>query len=459
MYKLITEGKVDGITNDLDLSEPNKELYKVAQQSILTTLINERAFVLHHIKIDILLGKIDKQNLDTAIDHYRLRNRLIRTMKDILVDYESASVKEDIYKKIMEGKVNTVDDIIKELDGVPRKGAVSALPITQVQTIEKNRLTCQWWFIRFFETIFNCGKRKIFQVGETCYLTAMLNSILLSNYVKYIIIDKMKAVMEDVESKAYITTELTNKASSCTGELYVYRIVYNMICTDKYSDGISIEPLRASGNLGSKRVAMDLVSLASEDFFCTEDIYGCRTTGGSAISTTYVTLLNTGVAFVIALKSDLQKKRVFRIPKPIEHIRKFPDTQYMFSKLESVDAIPENIDIILYVNNSGVIVKEQDDDIYSFDDIGFKPDTCTISYRTESHDTGHAIAGFSCDGYYRVYDNATNLTFPVNWHMGLRGKKYNFKEFNDFDHLSFSTVLYVNEKKLATYLANGICTA
>jgi hypothetical protein len=53
-------------------------------------------------------------------------------------------------------------------------------------------LTCQWWFIRFFETIFGCGDGKLTQEGGTCYLVAFFNSIILSKYVKYLFIKKMK---------------------------------------------------------------------------------------------------------------------------------------------------------------------------------------------------------------------------------------------------------------------------
>ena len=104
-------------------------------------------------------------------------------------------------------------------------------------------LTCQWWFIRFFETIFGCGDGKLTQEGGTCYLVAFFNSIILSKYVKYLFIKKMKEYIKiykkDVDLIKYSLNISTSAFNRQIEEyihfenpelLYVYRILYNVIC-------------------------------------------------------------------------------------------------------------------------------------------------------------------------------------------------------------------------------------
>ena len=440
----------------------------VERESILNDLsatekIDTLKYVMINCASDLRIGRItDERELYTAVAYYVGRYKLQLILRLNLKDYDEDARVKTIYKKIMDNRINTKEEVMRELGDMKKRETVKSSYFVKAKVAPpRNKLTCQWWFERFFDTIFDCGKGKIFQSGETCYLTATLNAILLSNVVKYILINKMKTVMEDEASKRYIITPLTQVVSTCVRTLYMYRILYNMICSEKYGDGISIE---SPG--GDKIIAMDLMSIDSTKFFCTEDKNGCRGSGGQSRGTSYVMLLESGVPFVVALKSEPGQ---FRLPNVsiVDHIRK---AVYMFGgnifkDLESVQTVDfdrDSVDIILYIDDTELehITKKDKlsraEELY---DLGFEVDTCTISYNVAVHgSTQHSIAGFSCDGDYRFYDNALNVTIPIDWRKGLDAIKYDFgQEFREFSYILFDMAFYVNTKKIAEYLSNGTC--
>ena len=173
-----------------------------------------------------------------------------------------------------------------------------------------------------------------------------------------------------------------------------------MICINIYADGSSIElPIvPASFSEGvpevQKRRGADIMDVESSEFFCAEDINGCRTGGGHSAKTTYDILLDAKVNFVVALKSD--GKDVFRYPEPIKNIRKFPHIQRLFNRLTIVENnnILEDVDIILYINDTSLLFSKMEDDLYNYNVYGFNLDTCTISFKVEAHNgDSHTIAG------------------------------------------------------------------
>ena len=449
-------------------------------ESLLTDLskqdqVDMSMYVSNNCARELRIGIITNElNLLRRVEYYvgiyKLLLILQKSLQQYDIDYEDARV-QNIYKKIMNGEIKTkkvVQRAIKTLGAVKKHHLEEALGGAENGFRGRplpNKLTCQWWFERFFDTIFDCGKGKIFQTGGTCYLTATLNSILLSNFVKYILIHKMKTVMEDGESKQYITTPLINTVSKCVRHLYMYRILYNMICSEKYGDGISIEKIS-----GDRIIAMDLMSPESSKFFCAEDIHGCQKPlgyGGNSRSTSYIMLLESEVPFVVALKSEAGQ---FRMPdeKITTNIRKsiYMAGANIFKDLKQIDKInTESIDIILYIDDTEPHQLSKKDKLYrteEFSELGFDVDTCTISYHVEAHgDTSHSIAGFSCDGNYKFYDNSTNVSFPIDWSKGLdanKYEKYDFGvEFREFRYMKFETAFYVNRKKIHEYLSNGTC--
>jgi hypothetical protein len=234
----------------------------------------------HELRIGSIKNEEDAvRRAEYYVGIYKLQLILRDNLQEYDIDYEDDRVK-NIYKNIMNEKINTKEDVQRAVKGLAGMKKLETVKRGfKEKILSRNKLTCQWWFERFFDTIFDCGKGKIFQSGGTCYLAATLNSILLSNVVKYILIHKIKTAMEDEASKRYITTPLIHTVSTCVRQLYMYRILYNMICSEKYGDGISIE-----NRSGHKIIAMDLMSIESSTFFCGEDKDGCRGLSGGEVS-------------------------------------------------------------------------------------------------------------------------------------------------------------------------------
>ena len=415
----------------------------------------------HELRIGSIKNEEDAvRRAEYYVGIYKLQLILRDNLQEYDIDYEDDRVK-NIYKNIMNEKINTKEDVQRAVKGLAGMKKLETVKRGfKEKILSRNKLTCQWWFERFFDTIFDCGKGKIFQSGGTCYLAATLNSILLSNVVKYILIHKMKTAMEDEASKRYITTPLIHTVSTCVRQLYMYRILYNMICSEKYGDGISIE-----NRSGHKIIAMDLMSIESSTFFCGEDKDGCRRlSGGNSRGTSYTMLLESGVSFVVALKSEAGQ---FRIPN-VSIINQIRKTIYLrggtiFKDLPTVDFVDTQlIDIILYINDTEphqITKKDKLSRTEEFSDLGFEVDTCTISYHVEAHGSdSHSIAGFSCDDNYKFYDSALNVTIPIDWRKRLDAANYDFGvDFSEFSYIQFETAFYVNTKKIPEYLSKGAC--
>ena len=334
-------------------------------------------------------------------------------------------------------------------------------------TSESSRLTCQWWFKRFFATVFECGKGRLVQFSGTCYMTSVFNSIILGEYAKRILI---KALNRCIDDGIFSSTDIagikrpivsgvcidSSRITELTERLKYYaKIFYNTICVTKSLP--RIEPRY-----------QDIFELTSSTYFSTYAMAlpKYKKEGGHATSVILTCLLDFDIKFCV-----LDRNNDFYSLPPhggkadayllAERLRKL-GWKYPGLYLTPLDK-PLNVidpDIILYIDYEGDNPPPPPPVVD-----GYIPETSTIAltfYKgLEIH--GHSICGFVCDGSYKIYDSAYNTIDNCNWldPAQLSNNDYT-RRMQDFygwkiESIFLTSVIYINASKRLQYITEGVC--
>jgi len=274
---------------------------------------------------------------------------------------------------------------------------------------EGNFLTCQPWFRYYLSTLYSCGKGRLLQKSGTCYLNTVLNAFILSDSLRPIIIEKMKAyVSEFPNSLKYITSKLTNVVV-CPNIYgghnhqrlrYLFRILYNAVCKDerpfprlnksKYREDILID---ASGELFNEAAGF---GKTPERLTRTKQKSGGYI-GGKPNMVFKMLLQDLDVSFKQYLLSDL-----------FENVDSIPSVIQTFE----MDAITKNTDIVIVrMKNSGLGQLE----FTNFLSPNYKLESCFITLLDENKNEAHSILGFMCDNTPKIYDSDLNVLLDMNW--------------------------------------------
>lgn len=89
------------------------------------------------------------------------------------------------------------------------------------------KLVCNNWFIYFSDIAFGCVKNRLLQISSTCYLNTILNGIILCPTARKVALN----VMKKIEKSKYISP-LNLDMCGLKDEYYLFRLVYNMICSN-----------------------------------------------------------------------------------------------------------------------------------------------------------------------------------------------------------------------------------
>jgi hypothetical protein len=328
-----------------------------------------------------------------------------------------------------------------------------------------NRLSCQWWFKRFFSTVFECGKGRLVQFAGTCYLTAGFNIIILGEYLKRIIIRSMNSVVEknllSSADLAYIREPIEEgicvnlrKLSSQTERiLYYSKIFHNTIC--KTTHMARINPAK-----------QDLFKDASDSYFSERLEEKDKEKGGYTFGFLFKLLTDFRVNFLVADKNfNLYDPYSARSEEAYELMRigyilkgtRILDRKHDYGSL--VREHPDNYpDLILYSSNESGYVP-----ISAVKDLNFVPETSHISIsilNTVSDESeGHAICGFMCDGYYKLYDSAYNTIDNWDWTQGDFSKSPYWErrstEKSQIIRMYIGSCIFVNYNRRLKYFNEG----
>uniref|UniRef100_A0A6C0KSJ4 Uncharacterized protein n=1 Tax=viral metagenome TaxID=1070528 RepID=A0A6C0KSJ4_9ZZZZ len=277
------------------------------------------------------------------------------------------------------------------------------------------KLTCQIWFKKFISRIFSCGVKRLLQKSGTCYLTAVINGIVLSPVLQNFFLQKMKEyVTLYPESKVYISSPLNElDMTNCKRFLgnyseevqFLYRMLYNLVCKDVRP----FAPVHYS-------LREDVFVQASKDYFSTS-VLG---QGGFGIVPILSFLYGSSTNFVIALEDEM-KNIIYINPKDaLVYMPTFLSKPLLYNQLydklllNRISYIHSDVSIILYIPRDLWLEDQNVSDIVSE---GFTTQSSSIfmSYEKDEISCAHAVVGFFCDGIPKVYDSGTNMIFEADW--------------------------------------------
>lgn len=313
------------------------------------------------------------------------------------------------------------------------------------------RLSCADWFIRFLSTAFECGKGRLVQYSGTCYMTAVVNILILGNYMRYIMIGALnKYVRAHPEDVGEITRPIVDPLPCPKTEkskiLYISRYIYNLICKKQkpgYREDIFIE--------------------GSKEYFYTK-ISKDPGIGGFAIFTMYHILSVLGINFAIHDGRRLYSNTLDEAE--IEHSRRVDVVQTLTQLSELIGTVSflpiGDYDCVMGLNRSEYLTSN-----------GFVPDCAIINvvtvYKSDNpikpgSRGGHALMGFRCNNIFKIYDSNSNTILDYNWYEDDLRPIFDelvdvYKGINVlFDHFEEPTVtcvLYTNSKKHGTIMKEG----
>jgi hypothetical protein len=247
-------------------------------------------------------------------------------------------------------------------------------------------LTCQPWFRKFLSRVFSCGANRLMQIAGTCYLNAVINSIVLSPVVLNLFLKHMNEFANVFpDSKVYISSPLDIKdMTSCrrfggknSEEIqFIYHILYNLVC----------KKLRPFPRVEYKN-REDYFIQASKDYFSAHT----SGTGGNPLKTILLILQGTNIKFQVAQE----------INKTLQY---FKDD--LPAKLD------EETELIIY-RPEHEICNEDILDYLRFEK-QFYPQAGIITLASLSGGF-HMVVGFFCDDVPKIYDSAYNEIFEINW--------------------------------------------
>jgi hypothetical protein len=270
-----------------------------------------------------------------------------------------------------------------------------------------------------------------------------------------------RQLRDDPKLHSYVKKDIYELACSLKepNELaYIYRIIYNIFC----------KKIKLSRSIDEK----DLLIHASKRYFSSKNDPSDKTygNGGSSRSTLYDIISKSGISFTVYFSESKQ----FRIQKretDIQHIRQFPlTTKFMPFYTEITNKNDDDNDLIIYINET--YSYQSITDTLLFNNINFELECCTISFMMEPEDPtvpntvkGHAVVGYKCDGYNKIYDSSANKIANIDWQQldtpsiikqfqSILEKWWSGeKVFN----IHIATAIYVNKYKSDFYAYTGTC--
>lgn len=282
-----------------------------------------------------------------------------------------------------------------------------------------NRLSCQWWFKRFFSTVFECGKGRLVQFSDTCYMATSFNTAILSNYFKKIIIRNLSMII--------------GEGSMSDADLYdIHTPIDYGVCVDfdrlhtkkervKYYAKIFSNTLCKTSNLPR-------INLLYRDIFLNagKSYFGSKSRGGGIPSAfMFKMLLDLKINFVIADETGAYYDPYS--PNSLEFFRNIREGGYHLPDLledlntTSVFSLQETIkypDVVFYIGSKEVTSQTMLPTLERLYRLNFLPETCSIAltyFDLGKNLHGHVITGFVCDGYYKLYDSYFNIIDNCDW--------------------------------------------
>ena len=334
-----------------------------------------------------------------------------------------------------------------------------------------DRLSCQWWFKRFFSTVFECGKGRLIQFSGTCYINSVMNTLILGEYMKRLIInsintwasiftpDEIDMVKRPIDYGVCVDIKRIKELRERV--IFYSKIFYNTVCATKSLSRIT-------------PVYRDVFKTPAMYYFKGHDAPidpdAVQGFGGNPGSVLYRILNDLLIkAYIVDAEGNFYDMHSGDGDK-IFNLFRLANVKYALSRLQKVnlpDPTDENYpDVIVFFNYQYGDEPRQIPKLPS----NFALETASLSSRIKItspdgsiSDTGHIVTGFICDGYYKIFDSAYNTIDNHDWRdtHDLLNSSYAKRKrdlYNwDFIDARIDTAVFVNYNKRLEYLESGVC--
>ena len=321
-------------------------------------------------------------------------------------------------------------------------------------------LQCTWWFKRFLMSIFDCGKSRLMQFGPTCYVTSVINAMILNNGLRMLVTE---AINKKVRENPELVPDIKNPNSinvSCkyalpfitpndSTFLYIASLFYQVVCRGKSGKSISQEiASRESHNIFEK---------PHEKLKITT---GTGFVGGFPMLSIYAFFTALNINHLYVIDNVFLQPQVLTVAQA-DYIKATMDFKSVLSQV----SLSATTDCVILakpgINNTPVSRLPQDAMLISN---GFYPVASIISITGTSKTNpssriGHALVGFICNGVYKVYDSDDNSVQDFDWNnfssAGLL-KLFGSEQYSNFNiKLNIENVFYMNSAVIERLIKFG----
>jgi len=419
----------------------------------------------------------------------------IETFKNTLVFYDNYNrYEEDFFHTLRDNKpglriLNVYPRGIKQVKRYTHPEDNHEMIYVPMKKYEESGLSlvCTWWFRYYIGKVFGCGSGRLIQQSGTCYLTAVINGIVLSDSLSRMVLMYMKNALLADQRQAVptmlkiISTDIVNPdISRAPSEvLFLYRIMYNMFCKHKLETENPLLPRRLlpRRTIDADFKRLNIFKQDADAYFSqytngdvNDLILKYNDEGGSDEYVLYRLFYDMGVKFVVLFGG------IFYTPRDFG---RFPDYSTFIRFVQNLQIVTDfeefqEIDLILNINGKRTDLQEtiniQQQGVSTrttSKEIAFELETSTLNLIGKDGDE-HVICGFKCDGYYRTYDSSLNDIGVNEWNklgdMDVYVKileNINMPEPDKnkhFESLHISCSIYLNKNKKAEYHALGKCS-
>ena len=264
------------------------------------------------------------------------------------------------------------------------KGGVEYIMVDSRYFFEDiKNVECAWWFNMFINKVFDCGRKRLKQFSQTCYINSVVNGFILGKNLSKLISTHLETLMSSENTpqilKQYIKENI-GQDTTCpfyngSHSDYLLRLFYNIL---------------GKSPIHSKKI--DLMTSLDKELRRDES-------GGGRPITVLHSILNT-------FKIPYLKFFKNFIPDPTNVMKKQPNVlNWIFPDIK--DVVPEHLSV------------ESDVFDLEFGILQFRlmKHERNINY-SDPEDKGyedHGVCGFICDGIFKVYDSSINYIFTFDW--------------------------------------------
>ena len=303
------------------------------------------------------------------------------------------------------------------------------------------------------------------QFSGTCYLTSAFNLVILGEYTKRIIIDAINMEMlsqtEDINFvkqpiEEGVCVDVSLLKTKRNRIKYYSKIFYNTICSTK---------------------SLARVNPASKDLFKEVSPYFSSTDlgfGGTPVGILFSIMMDLSINFWIMDQNSVLY-HPYSSSIPVENLFtlfRMGHLKEAIGYLERVEEGSAEPDIIFFIKHDKEDIDYGENRSFPKPPENFHVETASIAviYNKPDYDnppkrkkSGHALCGFECDGYYKLFDSAYNIIENCDWTVkpGLKNNTYTrrMKDNNkwEFETIFIATAILVNQKRRVKYIEQGLC--